>query len=97
MSGGTASVDFRGWSEMLIDHIDGATRTLGKSQGYIGLPVRDEIQVDPTTNTQVSVMVTAWRPLPDELERIMAGAPIYLHLFGTQHPPVRMEVGDVPA
>jgi hypothetical protein len=40
-------------------------------------------------------MVTAWSPTPDELERINAGAPIYLRIIGNRHPPVMLEVGNV--
>lgn len=80
---------------MIILQIEGATRTLGKSQGYLGLPVRDEIQ-DSTIGGEVhrvQMMVTAWEPTPDELARLNAGAPVLLHVMGTGHPPVRIEVG----
>lgn len=73
---------------MQIGRIQGATRVLGKSQGYMGLPVRDEVQGD------TPVMVTAWHPTPKEIEAIEAGATIYLHVCGVAHPPVKMEVGE---
>lgn len=84
---------------MLIHRITGATRELGKAQGYTGLPVRDE-QIEMLEDGGVSLvnmMVTAWEPTPDELVRINAGAPILLHVLGTAHPPVRLEVGNPPA
>ena len=28
---------------MMIAHIEGATRICGKAQGYLGLPLRDEL------------------------------------------------------
>lgn len=83
---------------MQIGMIDGATRVLGKSQGYIGLPVRDEtIELASEGSIELAnQMVTAWFPTPDEIERITAGAPIYLHIIGNSHPPVKMSVGTVP-
>lgn len=76
--------------------IAGATRVIGKSQGYIGLPVRDEMTNCTVNGPGTPEMVTAWEPLPDELERLKAGAPILLKILGTQHPPVMVEVGEVP-
>lgn len=70
-----------------IGRIQNATRVLGKSQGYLSLPVRDEIH-DGTP-----VMVTAWHPTPKEIEALQAGASVYLHILGTAHPPVYMTVG----
>ncbi len=76
---------------MLIKHIEGATRVLGKSQGYLGLPIKDEAMPDGTP-----YMVSAWEPTPDELARIADGATIYLQVWGTAHPPVRIAVGSAP-
>lgn len=76
---------------MLIKHIEGATRVLGKSQGYLGLPVRDVIFDDGTR-----AMMTAWEPTPDELKALLAGAPIILSVIGTGHPPVILSVGTLP-
>lgn len=81
---------------MLIDRIEGWTRVLGKAQGYIGLPVRDVVLLDNATGHETPAVMTAWRPLPDELERIMSGAPIYLTILGEGHPPVMMTVGEKP-
>lgn len=77
---------------MLIQRIAGATRVLGQSQGYLGLPVRDEI-LQPG---DIPCMVTAWEPSPEELERLNSGAPVYLRVMGVAHPPVKIEVGDAP-
>lgn len=82
---------------MLISRIPNATRVLGKSQGYLGLPVRDEIANCTVNGYQTPVMVTAWEPTPDEIAKIVAGAPIHLKVLGTSHPPVMMEVGEPPA
>lgn len=94
---------------MIIGKIEGATRTLGKSQGYTGLPIRDEAKnlgdlphmlhyngSNKVDGDNVPSMVTAWHPTPDEVERISKGATIYLHLVGIAHPPVMLEIGPVP-
>lgn len=82
---------------MIIARIRGATRIIGKSQGYIGLPLRDEIRNTTVDGEHTSVMVTAWEPTPDELERLAKGAKIHLVVVGTIHPPVMIEVGNVEA
>lgn len=81
---------------MQIGRIEGCTRVLGKSQGYLGLPVRDEITECSVGGRGTAKMVTAWIPDPDEISRILAGAPIYLHVLGTAHPPVMITVGEIP-
>lgn len=81
---------------MMIKHIEGATRVLGKSQGYLGLPLRDEMVNCTVGGEETPSMVTAWEPTPDEIARIAAGAPVYLRVIGTAHPPVMIEVGSAP-
>lgn len=71
--------------------IDGATRVLGKSQGYIGLPVRDDRMESGTP-----IMTTSWTPTPKEIEAINAGAPIHVTLIGDQHPPIMVGVSTPP-
>jgi hypothetical protein len=73
---------------MMIKRIEGATRVLGQSQGYLGLPVLDTNLEDGTP-----VMVTAWEPTPKEIEAIQNGAPVFLQVLGTAHPPVNLWVG----
>jgi hypothetical protein len=83
---------------MQIGRITGATRVLGKEQGYMALPVRDE-HVSVTLNgdgRRVPSMVTAWLPTPKELEALNAGAPVHVRILGTEHPPIMVTVGDVP-
>jgi hypothetical protein len=88
---------------LIIAHIEGATRVLGKSQGYIGLPVRDDVEFDKASGQNVHSMTTAWQPTPAEMAAIAAGAPIEFTIF-CQHafpamagwPPCRMTVGKVP-
>jgi hypothetical protein len=77
--------------------IEGATRVLGKSQGYLGLPLRDELINCTVDGEGTPSMVTAWEPTPDELVLLNAGAPVLLRVLGTGHPPVMLTVGPAPA
>lgn len=81
---------------MIIARIANATRVLGKSQGYLGLPIRDEVRNTIVDGERTPVMVTAWEPTPDELDRLGKGALVQLCVVGTGHPPVILEVGEVP-
>lgn len=81
---------------MQIGRIEGATRVLGKSQGYLGLPIRDCTMPTTVDGPETPVMQTAWLPTPDEVAAIVAGAPIILSVIGTGHPPVMVGVGAVP-
>lgn len=81
---------------MQIAMIEGATRIIGKSQGYLGLPIRDEAINCTVGGEGTPCMVTAWQPTPDELARLNAGASVHLRLLGTMHPPVLVEVGEAP-
>jgi hypothetical protein len=51
---------------MQIGRILGATRILGKAQGYLGLPVRDETINCTVDGPGTPSMVTAWLPTPKE-------------------------------
>jgi hypothetical protein len=39
---------------------------------------------------------TAWEPTPDELERLNKGAHVELCILGNAHPPIMVNVGEVP-
>jgi hypothetical protein len=82
---------------MLIGRIPGATRVLGKSQGYLGLPLRDELIEEGVNGANTPCMTTAWLPTPDELLRLNNGAAVHLRILGTAHPPVILEVGEIAA
>ena len=82
---------------MLIKMIQGATRVIGKAQGYNGLPIRDELINETVNGEDTPCMVTAWEPTPAELEALNAGAPVLLRILGRQHPPVWIDVGAIPA
>ncbi len=95
-----------------IDGPEGSVIELGKpqdwdnSKGHCGaLAVRLEpvdgragmveaFRVEITT--QGLQMVSAWFPTLDEQARISAGAPVYLTIVGTGHPPVDLRVGEPP-
>lgn len=81
---------------MQIGRVQGTTRVLGKSQGYMGLPLRDELINCKVGGEGVPSMVTAWHPTPKELEALNAGAPVHVRLIGDAHPPIMVEVGEVP-
>jgi len=83
---------------MMIARLQQSTRVLGKSQGYLGLPVRDVIYPDGTPGMQ-----TCWTPTPDELEKLAKGANIIVELLGNiqdvdgrSHPPIKLSVGKIP-
>lgn len=80
---------------MQVGMIEGHTRVIGKSQGYIGLPLRDTV-VNSTVTGITPAMETAWFPDPKEIEAINSGAPIILCVIGEGHPPVMMSVGSAP-
>jgi hypothetical protein len=76
---------------MQIGMIEGATRVIGKSQGYMGLPLKDFVYQDGTP-----AMESVWFPTPKELEALALGAPVVLQVLGTGHPPVSLSVGNPP-
>jgi len=81
---------------MQIGRPIGTTRVLGKSQGYAGLPVRDEVVNCAVGGEGTPCMVTAWHPTPKELEALNRGAPVHVRIVGTGHPPIMVEVGEAP-
>lgn len=81
---------------MQIGMIAGHTRIIGKSQGYLGLPLRDILVEDTVNGPGTPAMETAWLPTPAEIAAIAAGAPIILRVLGTAHPPVMIYVGEEP-
>jgi len=81
---------------MHIGIVEGCTRVIGKSQGYHGLPLRDELIHCSVNGINTPAMITAWFPTPEELAALNAGAPVHLRILGVQHPPVMIEAGPVP-
>jgi hypothetical protein len=80
----------------VIGRIEAATRVVGKSQGYFGLPVRDEV-INCTVNGPTPSMLTAWLPTPDELVLLNSGASVHVRILGTTPPPMMVTVGPLPA
>lgn len=80
---------------MQISRIRGATRVLGKSQGYLGLPLRDEPYWDKALDREVHSMVTAWTPTPLELALLNSGSNVYVRILSAQHPPMLVFVEPV--
>jgi hypothetical protein len=81
---------------MHIGHIEGATRVIGKSQGYFGLPLRDVVINCSVNGEATPAMETAWLPTPEEIARVVAGPAGHVRILGTQHPPIMVGVGNVP-
>lgn len=81
---------------MQIAHIEGATRVVGKSQGYFGLPLRDEVMNCAVNGPDTPAMITAWEPTAEEIAALLSGAKVYLRVLGTVHPPVMLWVGEKP-
>ena len=71
--------------------IEGATRRIGKSQGYKGLAILDFAYADGTP-----AMRTSWQPTPAEVAALVNGAPVHITLLGSAHPPILVEVGAEP-
>lgn len=81
---------------MLIKRINGATAVIGKSQGYLGLPVRLQLINDVVNGENTPSMVTAWEPTPVELQRLNGGSSVYVRLLGAAHPPIMVDAGFAP-
>jgi hypothetical protein len=81
---------------MMIATIEGVTHRIGKSQGYLGLPLRFA-QIDcPVNGPGTPTMTTAWQPTPQELAALNRGASIHVRIIGMQHPPIMLFVGPEP-
>lgn len=81
---------------MIIAHIEGATRICGKAQGYLGLPLRDELINDTVNGETTPAMVTAWTPTPEELAELNRGASVHVRILGSVPPPMMVLVGPAP-
>lgn len=80
---------------MNIQQIEGKTHDLSKPKDWddtkgecASLPIRAE------NNELGIVMVSEWKPTPQELRRLIAGASVFLEVVGTSHPPVMLKVGE---
>jgi hypothetical protein len=82
---------------MQIGMVEGVTRIIGKSQGYAGLPVRDDIVTCKVGGENTPTMTTAWLPTPAEIAALNAGASVHVVIVGTAHPPIMVSVGLTPS
>lgn len=82
---------------MQIGSIEGVTLVCGKSQGFLGLPLRDGVRVCSVAGGPVPTMTSAWLPTPDELAALNAGAAVHVMLDGVTPAPMLVSVGPVPA
>lgn len=82
---------------MQVGVIERATRIVGKPQGYMGLPIRDETINCSVNGPDTPSMTTAWIPTPAELEALKAGASVHITILGTVPPPMMVSVGPVPS
>lgn len=81
---------------MQIGRIPEHTRIVGKAQGYLVMPLRDELINCGVGGPNTPSMVTAWIPLPKELERLNAGDAVYVRILGNVPPPMMVGVGSAP-
>lgn len=86
----------KGNRNVLIAMIEGATRIVGQSQGYLGLPIRDETIHERVNGPGTPCMVTAWTPTPEELAALNAGASVHVRILGEVPAPMMVEVGPAP-
>lgn len=70
---------------MIPGAIRGANLVLGAPDGMENCAALRARIIDGT-------IVSAWMPTPDELARIAAGQPVFLHIHGGVHPPVSLTV-----
>lgn len=77
--------------------IEGETRRLGESQGYLGLPIRDDMVHCSVSGENTPCMLSAWLPSEEERAAIASGAPVILQVIGTSHPPVMLSTGGFAA
>lgn len=83
---------------MIPGRIKDGTRVLGADQGYVSLPIRDELlEMNFQEGVKVAhAMTSAWIPNPAEMKRIADGASILLTVIGMNHPPILLAVGEIP-
>lgn len=76
---------------MLIGRIRGANKVYAAPAN---MPECQDLYTKVWTADGMQVNSSAWFPTPAEVERIKAGQPIHLHIFGQGHPVVSMSVPD---
>lgn len=80
---------------MIPGKITEATRELGKPLNWDdSIGECDSLAVADMEINGGKVMVSMWHPSEQEIEAIKAGIPVFLWVFGTNHPPVALTVGE---
>jgi hypothetical protein len=59
------------------------------------IPATRQLMKADESDPGVPAIVTFWRPSEQEMRMLLAGANVMLYVFGTDHPPVTVEV-EVP-
>lgn len=82
---------------MKVGKIKNSTRTIGESQGYIGLPLRESYQpnaisIMPGISLPGKVLESLWEFSTEDVLAIYGGAPLILTVIGDGHPPVILRV-----
>lgn len=66
---------------------DKQTRICGEMQGFLALPIKD------TEMPYGNVMTSLWQPTGDEIQALIDGACVFMHVMGDTPQPVTLEVG----
>lgn len=82
---------------MIIGIPDNHNVVAGRSQGYMGLPMRVQphlTSLNDGTVFESPCMITQWRPTKEELALLNNGEPVFVRMLGTTPPPMMVGVGD---
>ena len=59
-----------------------------------GMDNCQDLKVHVYDDGDIRIITSAWIPTVEEVERIKAGQPIWLHIYGNAHPVVSMTVPE---
>lgn len=79
---------------MQIERIATANMLLGAPEGWDAEKEGCEVVGLPAYRHEGG-FVSQWRPTLEELEAMLNGAPIWLHVLGDGHPPVSVTVAPI--
>ena len=86
---------------MLIKELENPTRRLGQPEDWDELTQGkfpcDTLPIWDVTINDQPAMLSAWQPLPEELEALNKGAAVLLWVLGTRHPVVSVGVENLNA
>lgn len=81
---------------MNIERIADTNAVLGAPVGWDAEKEGTEVLGLPVHRHETG-FVSQWRPSQAELEMLLNGHPIWLHVVGSGHPPVAVTVAPVPS